>query len=859
MYGWIADACDESSHVVTANRRLARVLKSAYDEIQVSEGKVAWPTASISSLQDWFAALSASGALSHQPTWISPHQSRVLWQRIIRREIPDPLVNEAALTRHARDAWQKLCAWRVPIDELQSSSSGQDQRIFARVATAYRDHLAANSWIDEATAGEYVLRCLEAGELVLPERITLAGFDRLTPITEAILDVIRSRGVRVTNANPEVAAEAYSCCLADPDAELRAAGAWARAGLLAAPDSSIAVVVSDLEQDAERAANLIREGFVPGWQYAGDQAASAVNVSYGQRLSEFPATQVALLLLTWAHYELRTGDISVLLRTPFLGEACAGGRSRLELELRRIPDRPWTPAALLAVLRGRDESPDAIDWLERLRRFSDARAHIRSDASPSVRAQEFDSALAEFGWPGSATLDSRDFQLVNRWRELLNDFSRLSSVHPSMTPVEAFAELKSIVSETIYQPELQESVLQVIGPLEAAGMQFDKLWVTGLTSEQWPPAGRPLALVSRPLQRKYEMPDADPTDTAEYSRRVLNRLAQSATCCIFSYASHDVDRELSPSAFADSLASIDPPTDPGWHAVPLAESASVETLPDDPVPTVQPGEKITGGASTVQRQFDEPFGAFVHGRLGVASLQAIFSGLSPMLRGNLLHEAAFRLYSGLPTAQQLAEWDDTELKARVERASDDALRRYRHAPDAVLDELLRLERDRLVELLTELVSIDLQREPFRIDAVESAIDARLAGIDLRLRVDRIDRYGDGSVAILDYKSGTQRRFIDATGEPLDVQLVVYASAVDGPVAELGLYHLDRRASGIDGAGRASMGEEAWKAWLKDWQARIGRAAEQLAAGDVRIRKWQTAVEARPLNLLSRFGELRRDG
>ena len=120
-------------------------------------------------------------------------------------------------------------------------------------------------------------------------------------------------------------------------------------------------------------------------------------------------------------------------------------------------------------------------------------------------------------------------------------------------------------------------------------------------------------------------------------------------------------------------------------------------------------------------------------------------------------------------------------------------------------------------------------------------------------------HGDGSVAVLDYTSGTQRRFIDATGEPLDVQLVVYASAVDGPVAELGLYHLDRRASGIDGAGRASMGEEAWKAWLKDWQARIGRAAEQLAAGDVRIRKWQTAVEARPLNLLSRFGELRRDG
>ena len=69
----------------------------------------------------------------------------------------------------------------------------------------------------------------------------------------------------------------------------------------------------------------------------------------------------------------------------------------------------------------------------------------------------------------------------------------------------------------------------------------------------------------------------------------------------------------------------------------------------------------------------------------------------------------------------------------------------------------------------------------------------------------------------------------------------------------------KRTAGIDGAGRTSMGAEAWDAWLKEWRARIHRAAERLAGGDVRIRKWQTTSEARGLNLLSRFGELRRDG
>ena len=112
----------------------------------------------------------------------------------------------------------------------------------------------------------------------------------------------------------------------------------------------------------------------------------------------------------------------------------------------------------------------------------------------------------------------------------------------------------------------------------------------------------------------------------------------------------------------------------------------------------------------------------------------------------------------------MAEKDDTELDARIERASYGALRRYSRNPDAVLDELLRLERERIAALLEELVSIDRQREPFSIDSVEADLETRLAGIDLRLRVDRMDRYGDGSLAILDYKTGARRRFIDASGE-----------------------------------------------------------------------------------------------
>ena len=447
---------------------------------------------------------------------------------------------------------------------------------------------------------------------------------------------------------------------------------------------------------------------------------------------------------------------------------------------------------------------------------------------------------------------------MNRWRELLNDLTRLAAVSPSMTLTNAVTELALIAADTIFQPEKEHASLQVLGPLEAAGMHFDHLWVSGLTSEQWPPAGRPLALVSRSLQRDYGMPDAEPLDTGAYAQRVLERLARSARHCVFSHALYESDAELSPAAFTETLATGERVADPGWHASNLAVPGNTAVQSSDPVPRMHSGESISGGAGTIQRQITEPFAAFAYGRLGVSRLLSLETGLSPMLRGNLLHAAAFRLLGDGPSARDLLEWQSRDLDDRIERATAAAMRPYRRGADPVLDALLELESERLQALLRQLVMFDLQRQPFTVDAVEASLDIQLAGLTFAVRVDRIDRYADGSLAILDYKTGARRRFIDSAGAPLDVQLVVYAAAVEGPLAELGLYNIDSRMTGIDGAGRDSMGEEAWQAWLDEWRARVRRAAEEIASGDVRIRRWQNVGDARALNLLSRYGELRRD-
>ena len=856
MYGWLSRAGDEATHVVTASRRLARVLSNEYNQKQAETGRLAWRTPVILSYNDWLANLYATVKDDQDATRINTQQSRILWERVLRPYITDPLINIGNLCRDARDAWQRIHEWRVPLRKIADAAGGVDQRIFARAAADYQALLEDERWIDDAMLAGKLVAAIESDAVTLPRATVLAGFDRLTPAVEQLLDKLRERGVSVEVTDPPVGRRTELMPYDSEDAELRAAGAWAREVLLEEPSRRVAIIVSGLEQDTRRAGRLVREGFVPGWQYASGPQAAAVNVSLGQRLTDYPAIEVALLALAWTCRELNGHEVSILLRSPYLGRYPAPGRSRIELRLRDMPDRSWSLKQHLWA--GREESADSNDWLSRLSRLVDLRDEQSRTATPAHWAQFANTVLDTVNWPGEHALDSADFQLVDRWRDLLNELARLELVVPEMSMNEAFAQLAAMAGESVFQPEVGDGVIQVMGPLEAAGMSFDRLWISGLTASQWPPPGRPLALVSRNLQRDLGMPNAEPGDTIAYAERVLTRLLGSAKKCVCSYAQSSGDSLQAPAALIDELTSAPPVPDPGWHASRLTSLGDPRPIADDPVPAVSEAEKVRGGAGTLQWQLSEPFAAFAYGRLGISRLQGIVPGLSPMLRGNLVHAALHYLYEDLPTQGTICDWDTDVLSGRVAAATGRAFSRYERRADDVLAQLLRLEQARVKRLLRDVVENDKGRQSFRVDAVEEQRDFECAGLTLQLRIDRIDRYDDDSIAILDYKTGASRRFLDAEGDPRDIQVVVYAYAVPDSVATLGLYNVDSRETGLDVSRRSAVDAQDWDAQIQRWSDYVVRAAQEVVSGDVRINAAKSIGDSRPLSLLSRIGELKRD-
>jgi probable DNA repair protein len=843
MYDWLDSALRDSSQVLTASRRLARVLKTEYSDQKLAAGQLAWRSPSIQSWRDWLTTLLKT--VKNQellPTSINSYQSRCLWERCLRREVSDPLMNIAMLARQSRDSWMQLQEWRVPLRECRQQARNRDQQLFAIVANSYQSILDREGWIDEAGLANLATKLIRQGQVVLPARLTIAGFDRLTPQLEVLLDALRDADCMVEQvATRDQVAQVALCTAETSDTELRSAAAWAQRELSREPQLSLAIVVTHLEQDAQRSLRLIKEGLIPGWQNAGQKNNAVVDISYGRKLANYPAISTALLALSWLHGDLSTRDVSLLLRSTLIAPRSDDERIRLEMRLRKLPDRPWSPTLLLAETSAWRKTAVGHDALDYVATIAKRRAELPKRQSPENWVSTFHEILQELDWPGHETLNSSEFQLINRWRELLNDVARLSLVSSSMTASEALGHVSSIAADVIFQPESKGAVLQVIGPLEAAGMEFDKLWVTGLSGNNWPPRGRPLSLVSRELQRDYGMPDADPGDTLQYSERVVGRLASSGTHTIFSYPLTEKDVQQSASGMLTrlSLTEVKTIADPGWNARALQAAASTRLVETDPVPDVSDKETIAGGASTIQRQIQEPFAAFVYGRLGVQMLSPIASGLTASLRGSLIHSALHRLYADCPSRDDIRGWSANEVGERTLNAVHAAFRPQERHADPVLKILLSLEMERVQRLMKGVIALDAAREQFQIKSVEEKVEASIGGIEFRLRIDR--------------------GLLDRSGDPKELQLVVYAFALAGPVSGIGLLNVDTRSIALDGAGRELSPKLNWDDALARWKEKVAAAADAIAAGDVRINMLQNTQAARPLSILSRYRELLRDG
>jgi ATP-dependent helicase/nuclease subunit B len=738
---------DAGGLVLTADLRQARILRRLHDQAQIAAGRDAWPTAQILPLEAWLAGQwrDAGATRDDLPVALAAVATRWLWRRLVAADAPG-LVDPAETGDRARDSWLALREHGGSVGDLARWPLTRDQQAFIAWAKAAENALDGRRACD---AGELLRRIVASKALPPPgPPVLLVGFSRPTPGQADLFEALRRRGWSIRRFEARVAAgPAFRHAAADPESERAALVDWLRLRLMEAPGGVHGLIVPSLAAERGALERLLEAGLQPELEVAGALRQRVFDLAGGSPLSARPVIEIALDAIRFA---LGLGDgatASRLLRSAQLAGAAAEEEARLRLDARwRREGRalPPTPAELSREAR-----------LAQAPAFAAALATAAGRMAGSPRrtagawAEVFGSCLAAWDWPGGASAGSADWQASMRFSELLRELGAISAFATELTAGQALAELEDLAASP-FQPEGGEPAVFVMDGWEEPGLAFDSLWVAGLTATAWPRPVRIDPFLPIEIQRRLRMPRATADSSVAQSEAITAAWQSQAATLVFSWPEREDDTDADASALVpQALPALPLPAAFQSRAALQCGAAELELLTDDVAPTLV-GGRASGGARVLELQARCPFRAFGELRLHARPFEEPLSSFDRRLRGQILHRALERFWSGLRTQAALLALAPAACRERTEAAVDEALEAF--APAVSGQRARALERDWQLGAIEGLIALDRSRPAFAVIETEREMTGQIGGLELRLRVDRVDEAA-GARVVIDYKTG----------------------------------------------------------------------------------------------------------
>lgn len=849
--------------VVTPNQRLAQSLIAEVDALHLAQRRSHWEAPDVLSIEHFFRRchdeLVYSPAGADVPSLLSEPAAALLWEEAIRASRwRDMLLSIPATAALAAEAWALANAWRIA-GALRSEPGSDDAEAFASWAEHYEKRTRRDGLTEMARLPGVIAPLLAEPGFPRPQTLVMYAFDLVTPQQGDFLEACERAGIVVARSRPPRLAAAVQRVMAEtPRAELELAAAWARSRLEEAHGRPvrIGVVIPDLAQRRREATRVFSRVFAPAGMVPGEAPPAFFNVSLGEPLAAYPIVDAALALIELACGPVPYDVASRILRSPFIAaaESEMAERARLDAALRRAVPASISLSRLCQLASETTKNgraPRCAGMTRLLDKMLEA-SRERDRAPPYDWARRFTRILDAAGFPGERTLDSAEFQALEKWRETLGGFAALGALASNWSDGEARARLRRFCADTVFQPRSGSAPVQVLGLLESAGLEFEHLWVSGLTEEAWPIASRPHPLIAPALQRRAGIPQASPEKALEFDQRITAGWKGAAGEVVFSCARADGDRELLASPFIADLQAADPAAlrirSYASRATLLAERRATVQVSEDAAPKLA-GALAKGGTGILVDQAACPFRAFAHYRLDARALETPGPGLEAKDRGTLLHALMAKIWEALKDHATLVATDGPALEALIADATAHAIKSLREQrPGRLEGRFAELEAERLAQIAREWLEIERARPPFEVHMREEKLKLQAGSVEIEGRIDRMDRLADGGIAVIDYKTGVVA-VGDWMGErPADAQLPLYAlAATQGDqvraVAFARLKTGDRGFTGVARDEKALPGltvvggrryAASWEELEAKWRNFVGALGEGFASGDAKV-------------------------
>ncbi len=831
---------DSNSVVLTPNRRLSTHLLSSYDNWQIQQGKSVWPTAKILPIQTWLESLWQQS--QQASSLLTPYQELQLWQNAISlSDYTDDIIDIESAARLAQQAWSYLVQWQKSLNAIQEFNN-IEINAFTTWATHYQQQCKKLNSIDRYQMLNLLMS--ESDQLLFPNTIYLAGFDEIVPQQQQLLTLSQATLITIT---PTQHATTQLISLETDTDEIKTMLRWAKAIHVKQPEAKITCVIPNLEMLRSQLVHHVNQVFFPEAMFNSEYNQNTVNISGGYPLNQTDIIKAAMLLLRLSNYQIDFQELSLLLNNDYItgADTRLTQRALLDNHLRHLnePTLTWKLVINTICEYQQEYQVDyGNDFITLIENYINVTTTSPKLASHKQWHSYYLQLLAIFDWPGPRSLSSREYQQVKRFYEALDEFSQLDITDNAINFKTAQQQLQQLMANTLFQEQTINGPIQILGLLEAGGLESDYIWLMGLNSNTWPAPANPNPFIPLHLQRQWDMPHSTAERELHFSKTLQQRFITSCQQLICSYAQFDGERELQASTLLNDFSEIT------VTELTLSEPPSIESdinhrvnlvnIDDDCGPAITSDEVISGGTGIFKAQAACPFQAFARYRLHAYSIPIPQLHLSAAERGQLLHFALDSIWKILGSQKKLIAYSEQKLITLVDASIHSALEKtLPYYSKKIKSRFKSLEKKRLQQLLINWLAIEKQRPEFIVIAHEKWRKTTFGKLTLHMQIDRIDKLANQQQVVIDYKTGMVNLngwFNERLKEPQlplycttspEIKAISFAEIRSDKLAFKGVSGFETEISGIN-----NYSAEDWQQLVNDWHSSLTLLADEFNQG-----------------------------
>jgi probable DNA repair protein len=839
------DAIEKNQLILTANQRLAAQIQQAWgrsinDKVQV------WKAPRVMSLEHWLGfcwneLVDQNHQLVNGYAQIGRLQNIFYWEQAIAKH--DESLDQSFATM-ANDCFDLLQRWNIDIEQVDEQSAAFYK--FKRWTQSYLQLLDSNKLLTSGSIWRQVGVAFSKQVLKKENKIHLYGFQSIAPLQQWVMQNAATEVISIEASGEAATTSKLEC--PDPSAELETAAKWAAQQLLKQPNQRIGLVIPDLINRVPEVARVINEAL------ASNNCSIAVNISAGVKLAETPILQSALAFLEMTEFLLPVSQWLGILNSPYchFNNLPIQFRVDCELEIRETKKHDLGLDKFIQIIRAQQAELDNPDSIQpQLQPLYDIQQLIRQTASNkksfSQWADFFKQFTNQLGWPGTKQPNSLQYQQIQFWDKLLGFFTELDNLGEEISRSKALGYLQKLANEHLFHPQTGDAPLQILGLLEAVGLEFDQLWIAGMDNTHFPSSGSMNPVLSANYQRRHQMPFSVPENELEIAKNLLSGFSLNSNKLFLSYPITDGKSPLDQSPLIKEYdlqkqtLEVDTTGLPQWLDQPYLCDLQIDYGYEFNAQL----EPIRGGSSILKNQSTCPFNAFAIHRLWAKSFEQPALGLEAMDRGSIAHEILYRLWSLWTSSKVFCGLSEKQLNDQLLETIDQVLTEQATTSPILLgDNFKQLEKQRLTKIVSQWLEIERQRQPFEVKQTEKKKQLSLGQLNISLIIDRLDSV-NGETLVIDYKTGTVKADVWLGDRPVDPQLPLYILASEpepiGCTFAL-LKGNDQKFLGIskDQIIQGVKASEDWQLQVEDWRHSIAKLAEEFTQGKAILHSFNTA-------------------